>query len=54
MQVAKLLRISLPTLNEWSKQGIVQSYRIGSRILYKKEEIETSIKEVRNLKYKRG
>ena len=54
LEVAKLLRISLPTLNEWSKQGIVQSYRIGSRILYKKEEIETSIKEVRNLKYKRG
>ena len=35
-EVASMLKISLPTLNEWSKRGIIQSYRIGSRVLYKR------------------
>lgn len=53
-EVAELLKVSLPTLNEWSKLGIVQSYRIGKRILYKQDEIISSVQQVRNLKYKRG
>lgn len=53
-EVAKLLKISLTTLNDWSKQGIVQSYRIGNRVLYKRNEIESSISKVKNIKYKRG
>jgi hypothetical protein len=53
-EVIKLLKISLPTLNNWSKAGIVQSYRIGNRILYKLDEIEQAIQRVKNLKYKRG
>jgi hypothetical protein len=53
-EVAEMLKISLPTLNNWSKSGIVQSYRIGNRVLYKLEEIENSLKTVKNLKFKRG
>jgi excisionase family DNA binding protein len=53
-EVAELLKISLPTLNEWSKRGILQSYRIGSRVLYKKEEIDLSMSKVPNLKYRRA
>jgi excisionase family DNA binding protein len=53
-EVAELLKISLPTLNNWSKSGIIQSYRIGNRILYKTEEIDQAIQAVKNLKYKRG
>jgi excisionase family DNA binding protein len=53
-EVAELLKISLPTLNNWSKSGIIQSYRIGNRILYKADEIDQAIKVVKNLKYKRG
>jgi hypothetical protein len=53
-QVVDMLQISLPTLNNWSKAGIVQSYRIGNRILYKLDEIEQAIRQVKNLKYKRG
>jgi excisionase family DNA binding protein len=52
-EVAELLKISLPTLNNWSKAGTIQSYRIGNRILYKAEEVEQSIQKVKNLKYKR-
>jgi hypothetical protein len=53
-EVVELLKISLPTLNNWSKAGIVQSHRIGNRILYKLDEIEQAIQQVKNLKYKRG
>ena len=53
-EVAKILKISLPTLNNWSKAGTIQSYRIGNRILYKSDEIEQAVQTVRNLKYKRG
>ena len=53
-EVARLLKISLTTLNDWSKQGIVQSYRIGNRVLYKRNEIDDSISKVQNIKYKRG
>jgi excisionase family DNA binding protein len=53
-ETAKLLQVSLVTLNEWSKKGIIQSYRIGGRIRYKYSEINESLKEVKNLKYRRA
>jgi hypothetical protein len=52
-EVKERLRISLPTLNNWSKQGILQSYRIGNRVLYREDEINASLTAVRNLKYRR-
>jgi hypothetical protein len=52
-EVVELLKISLPTLNNWSKSGIVQAYRIGNRVLYKADEIGQAIQSVKNLKYKR-
>lgn len=44
LEVAKLLKISLPTLNDWTKEGLLKSYRIGTRVLYKLHEVEESIK----------
>lgn len=38
-----LLGISLPTLNDWSKRGIIPSYRIASRIRYKRAEVVASM-----------
>jgi hypothetical protein len=52
--VSKLLRISLTTLNDWTKRGLLQSYRIGNRVFYKPDEVEESLMQVKNLKYKRG
>jgi excisionase family DNA binding protein len=52
-EVAKLLKISLPTLNEWSKLGWLQSYKIGNRVLYKQNEIEEALHKVLNMKYKK-
>ncbi|MGG5577146.1 helix-turn-helix domain-containing protein [Myroides sp. C15-4] len=51
--VAQLLRISLPTLNTYTKDGKLKAYRIGGRVLYKKAEVESMLKEVTSTKYKR-
>lgn len=52
--VAKLLKITLPTLNEWTKLGWLQSYKIGSRVLYKKEEVISSVDKLATFKFKKG
>ena len=44
-ETAKLLHISLPTLNEWTKDGTLTSYRIGTRVLYKPEEVMETVSQ---------
>ena len=46
-QAAEYLIISLVTLGEWTKLGIIQSYRIHSSIRYKREELQACLKKVR-------
>ena len=50
---AKTLCVSLPTLHEWTKQGLIYAYRIGSRVLYKSEDILDALTMI-NSKPKRG
>ena len=52
-ETAKMLQVSLVTLHEWSKRGVIQSYRIGGRIRYKQTEIDEALTEVKNQKYRR-
>ncbi len=52
--VAKLLKISLPTLHEWTKLEWLKSYKIGSRVLYKLEEVQEAVTKVSNNKHKRN
>lgn len=42
-ETAQILGVSLPTLNNWSKRQLLPSYRIASRIRYKKEEVLNSV-----------
>ena len=51
-ETAKILGISLPTLNDWSKREILPSYRISSRVRYKKAEVEAAVTKVQSLKYR--
>jgi excisionase family DNA binding protein len=53
-EVAKLLRVSLFTLNDWTKQGHLKAYRIGKRVLYDRAEVIASLQEVKSIKYRRG
>ena len=52
-ETAKLLKISLPTLHFYTKKGIIKSHRIGSRVLFLESDIQTAVKEIKNLKYQR-
>ena len=53
-EVVKILGISLPTLNDWTKRGIIPALRIGSRIRYKKHDVYQALNQVETLKYQRG
>ncbi|REG89380.1 helix-turn-helix domain-containing protein [Winogradskyella sediminis] len=52
-QTAKKLCISLPTLHDWTLEGLIRAYRIGSRVLYKLEDIENALTLI-NPRVKRG
>ncbi len=52
-EVAKLLRISLPTLHDWTKTGTIKAYRIGRRVLYKENEVNSSLHSIISNKYKK-
>ena len=53
-EVAKVLRISLPTLNDYSKRGLLNVYHIGGRILYRWSEVHAAVKKIENQKYLRA
>lgn len=42
-EVSQLYHISLPTLLRYEKEGIIQGYRIGSRVLFDRDQIEKSL-----------
>lgn len=39
IETAKLLGVTLPTVIDWGKKGILKGYRIGNRVRYKHTEI---------------
>lgn len=43
---AKLLGITLPTLHKYTKARTIIAHRVGSRIRYKRSELETSLQEL--------
>lgn len=42
-EVALILKVSLVTLSDWNKKGILKPYRLGNLIRYKSSEIEESL-----------
>lgn len=53
-ETAQILGISLPTLNDWTKTGIIPAQRIGTRIRYKRTDVYNSLKDVETLKYRKA
>jgi len=53
-EAAQIYGVSLPTLHEWTKKGIIPAQRIGTRIRYKRADVYASLKDVETLKYKRA
>ncbi|MBP1840399.1 helix-turn-helix domain-containing protein [Formosa algae] len=42
-EVAKMLKIDLSSVHNWTKKSILVSYQIGGRVYYKRSEVEASI-----------
>ena len=51
-EVADMLKIDLSSVHNWSKNNILQPYRIGNRVYYKLSEIESSMLPMPNFKTK--
>lgn len=45
-KAAEILHITLPTLLTWTLEGKVKGYRIGRRVLYKKNEVDKAVTEI--------
>jgi len=50
-EAASFLKVSLVTINEWTKKGILTSYSMGRRKFYKKNEIIEALSSTK--KYQR-
>jgi excisionase family DNA binding protein len=50
-QAANLLGISLPTLHDYTKRGLIPAYRIGTRIRYKQGELLECLRKVQAKKF---
>lgn len=53
-EVADTLKITLPTLRDWTRLGWLKSYKIGTRVLYKRNEVEAAIEGLMTHKNKKG
>jgi len=45
-EAAKMLKISLVTITDWNKKGILNPYRLGNLIRYKKSELEEAMVQI--------
>ena len=52
-EVAKLLQVSLPTLANWTKEGRIPACRLGSRIRYRRVDIDKALCEIITQPYKK-
>ncbi|AKD58276.1 hypothetical protein SD10_01595 [Spirosoma radiotolerans] len=53
-KTAKKLNISLPTLDDYTRRGIIRGYRVGRRVLYRPEDVEAALTEINTVKYQRA
>lgn len=53
-EAASLLKITLPTLHDWTKLGYLKAYKMGSRVLYRESEVIATLEKVPSFKHKKG
>lgn len=53
-EAAQLLGITLPTLRDYTRRGLVEGYRIGTRVRYKRSEVLGSLQRIRTPKPQRA
>lgn len=42
-EIAKLFQISLVTVNDWTRKGILTAYKVAKRVYYKRSEVESAL-----------
>jgi predicted DNA-binding transcriptional regulator AlpA len=47
-QVAKLLSVNLSTIHNYCKRSVLQPYGIGSRVYFKRSEVEKALVKLKN------
>ena len=45
-EVSEILSISLVTITAWSEKGILNPFRIGNRIRFKRSEVEQALTKI--------
>lgn len=45
--VAKMLKVDLSTIHNWTVKGILTAFQIGGRVYYKASDIETALVELK-------
>lgn len=45
-QVAKMFGVSLVTVHDWTRKGILKAYKLANRVYFKRAEVENALKEV--------
>ncbi len=43
IEVARMFKVSLVTLNQWRREGIITPYKIKSRVFFKRSDIMNAI-----------
>ncbi|OYU84471.1 MAG: DNA-binding protein [Flavobacterium sp. BFFFF2] len=46
LDVSKLLGVSLVTVHNWTKSGVLKSYRVGNKVRFKENEVLASLKAI--------
>lgn len=54
IETADYLGVSLPTLGNWTKRGIIKGLRIAGRVRYRKSDVSEALKEIETVKYRRA
>lgn len=49
-ETADRLKVSLVSLNQWTKTGLIQGYRISGRVRYKSNEVESALQAMQTIK----
>lgn len=52
-EVAQELDVSELTVHNYVKKGILKAFKIGRRVFIRRTDLESALKEVKSLKYKR-
>ena len=42
-EASELIGVSLVTIHNWTKEGVIKAYKIGNRVRFKKSEIEETL-----------